>query len=69
MCVVHATRRICLYFVFTKGAKKTLANEADDWTDAKAAWIAAIVAVGCGVLVAAIALPILRMRSDKIFNQ
>jgi sodium-dependent phosphate transporter len=57
-----------MYFVFTKGAKKTLSAD-DNWTDAKAAWIAAIMAVGMGVLVAGILLPILRHRSSKMFNE
>ena len=43
----------CLYFVFTKGAKKTFQNDADDWTDAKSAWISACAAGGCALIAAA----------------
>ncbi|KAJ9518999.1 hypothetical protein QJQ45_026327 [Haematococcus lacustris] len=60
---------ICIYFVFTKGAKKSLTTGDDDWTDAKAAWIAAVVSAGLGVLVAAILLPILRHRANSKFNE
>jgi sodium-dependent phosphate transporter len=57
-----------MYFVFTKGAKKALSSD-DNWTDAKAAWIAAIIAAGMGVLVAAILLPLLRHRAARMFNE
>ncbi|KAJ9518990.1 hypothetical protein QJQ45_026329 [Haematococcus lacustris] len=51
------------------GAKKSLTTGDDDWTDAKAAWIAAVVSAGLGVLVAAILLPILRHRANSKFNE
>lgn len=34
--LVLITFFLCLYFVFTKGAKKTFQSEKDDWTDEKA---------------------------------
>jgi sodium-dependent phosphate transporter len=57
-----------MYFVFTKGAKKALSSN-DNWTDAKAAWIAAVIAAGMGVLVAGIMLPLLHHRAGRIFNE
>lgn len=49
---VFGTTWINIYFVFTKGAKKTFQqqnNSADDWSDAKAAWISAVVAAGLSI--------------------
>jgi sodium-dependent phosphate transporter len=46
-----------------QGAKKSIS--ADDWSDGKAAWIAAVIAVGLAVLTAAILLPILKRLVDK----
>jgi hypothetical protein len=62
-------RSISLFFVFTRGAKKTLSEGDDDWSDGKAAWIAVVAAAGCGILVGAIAVPLLHRRTDKMFNE
>ena len=52
---------INIYFVFVKGAKKTIGTE-DNWTDDKAAWVAFVVAVGLG-LIAAAGTPLVRRRA------
>jgi ABC-type Fe3+ transport system permease subunit len=64
-----STRRVCTFFVLTKGAKAALQSENDDWTVAKSAWVSAIVAVGFGVLCGAVAVPILIHRSNRKFNE
>jgi len=50
---VFGTTWINIYFVFTKGAKKTFQEQGtgtgDDWSDSKAAWIAAVIAAGLSV--------------------
>jgi ABC-type Fe3+ transport system permease subunit len=55
--------------VFTKGAKKTITGENGDWTDAKAAWVSAIIAAGTAVLTIVIVLPILHKRAKARFDQ
>ena len=52
---------INVYFVFVKGAKKTI-GDGDDWSDNKAAWVAAIVAFCLG-FVALAATPLVRRRA------
>jgi phosphate/sulfate permease len=66
--------QVNIYFVFTKGAKKALqanntkdGNNADDWTDQKALWIAAVCAAGLSVLTAAVAVPLLWKRIESKF--
>jgi sodium-dependent phosphate transporter len=56
---VLITTWINIYFVFTKGAKKTLQNQ-DDWTDAKAAWITTIIASGSSAISGFIGIPLLK---------
>ena len=51
---------INVYFVFVKGAKKTM--DGSDWDDNKSAWVAAIVAAGFGVLSIAL-IPWVRRRA------
>ncbi len=54
--------------MFTKGAKKSFQkNNADDWSDAKAAWIAACCAAGLAFLTIIIVLPLLKWKADKKF--
>ena len=52
--LVFFTFWINIYFVFTKGAKKTFAEQnngaGDDWSDSKAAWIAAVIAGGLSII-------------------
>lgn len=54
------TTFINVFFVFTKGAAKTLGAE---FTQKESAWISAVIAGGCGVLTAAVVVPLLRRRS------
>ncbi|CAL8461919.1 g1450 [Coccomyxa elongata] len=61
--LVLITVFINIFFVFTKGAKKSISS--DDWSDGKAAWIAFCVAAGLALLTAAIVLPILKRYVDK----
>ena len=65
--LVFVTVFINMYFVFTKGAKKALSSNSD-WSDAKAAWIAVLVALGVGALAAVIILPLLRRHCEKLFD-
>ncbi|GFR47206.1 hypothetical protein Agub_g8886 [Astrephomene gubernaculifera] len=67
--MVVLTSWINIYFVFTKGAKKTFQKDNDNWSDAKAAWVAACCAAGLGFLCAAVVLPVLKFRADKKFTQ
>lgn len=57
-----------MYFVFTKGAKKALSSDSS-WNDAKAAWVSALIAGGTAVLVAVVALPLLRWRASKAYDE
>lgn len=57
-----------MYFVFTKGAKKALSSDSS-WNDAKAAWVSALIAGGTAVLVAFVALPLLRWRASKAYDK
>ena len=52
---------INIYFVFVKGAKKTIGT-GDDWSDNKAAWVAFVIASGLG-LIAAAGTPLVRKRA------
>eukprot|EP00877_Chromochloris_zofingiensis_P008102 jgi/Chrzof1/3545/UNPLg00754.t1 len=64
---VPLTTWINIFFVFTKGAKKTL-SENDDWDTNKSAWVAAIIAAGLATLTAVVVLPIMRLRAKKHFS-
>ncbi|KAG6558095.1 hypothetical protein Mapa_000276 [Marchantia paleacea] len=64
---VLVTTFINMYFIFTKGAKKALSND-DSWTDAKAAWISAIVAAGVTLLCIFVALPLLKKMAARQFD-
>ncbi len=55
----RGTTFVNLYFVFTKGAKKSL-SENSNWSDAKSAWIAAAAAGGLFVITAAVFMPLLK---------
>jgi sodium-dependent phosphate transporter len=52
---------INIFFVFTKGAAKSMGN---NWPVSKAAWVSAVAGIGAGVLAAAI-IPVLRWRVGK----
>eukprot|EP00301_Raphidiophrys_heterophryoidea_P011391 c174_g1_i2.p1 GENE.c174_g1_i2~~c174_g1_i2.p1 ORF type:complete len:223 (-),score=42.68 c174_g1_i2:183-851(-) len=59
-CMVMLTVWVNVYFVFTKGSKKIVADSSN-WTDAKAKNIAAIVAVVCAVI-SCFLIPLIRKR-------
>ncbi|KAG2440881.1 hypothetical protein HXX76_003735 [Chlamydomonas incerta] len=65
--MVMLTSWVNIYFVFTKGAKKTLSSDSS-WTDSKAAWVAACCAAGLTFLTIVIVLPILKWKADKKFR-
>ncbi len=52
--LVFFTFWINIYFVFTKGAKKTFSEQnngkGDDWSDSKAAWISAAISGGVSII-------------------
>lgn len=51
-----------MFFVFTKGAAKTLGN---NWPPEKCAWVSAVIAAGVAVLTAVAVLPLLRIKARK----
>lgn len=63
ICVMITTW-INMFFVFTKGAKKVL-EATGGWTTGKAAWVSACIAAGCGLIVGAVACPILYKKSKE----
>lgn len=65
--MVLLTVFINIYFVFTKGAKKTLGNSGD-WSDGKSAWISVVIAIGVATLTAVIVLPLLKRHCEKLFD-
>ncbi|PNH03788.1 Phosphate-repressible phosphate permease [Tetrabaena socialis] len=67
--MVLITSFINIYFVFTKGAKKMITSSESDWTDAKAAWIAACCAAGLCFLTIVLVLPLLKYRADRKFKE
>jgi len=56
----------CIYFVFTKGAKKTIQGDDAGWTDQKSAWVAAAAAGGCAVVTACF-MPFLQGYTERKF--
>ncbi|KAK9823293.1 hypothetical protein WJX72_001659 [[Myrmecia] bisecta] len=62
------TTWINLYFVFTKGAKKSLSKDSD-WTDQKAAWISAAAAAGAALLALPISLFLLKPYISRQFDE
>ncbi|BBN09461.1 solute carrier family 20 (sodium-dependent phosphate transporter) [Marchantia polymorpha subsp. ruderalis] len=64
---VLITTWVNMYFVFTKGAKKTLSSSSD-WTDSKAAWVSAVIAAGVTILCIFVALPLLRRMASNHFD-
>jgi sodium-dependent phosphate transporter len=55
------TTWINVYFVFTKGVKKTLKGTKDDWSNSKAGWIALCISAGTSLLSLA-AIPFMKRR-------
>ena len=58
-----------MFVVFQQGARKLLVSDDGSWTDAKAAWIAAICAAGCAIVVGVIVVPLLKRRVDRVFDE
>jgi hypothetical protein len=54
--------------VFTKGAKKMFQGTSADWTDHKAAWVAACVMAGLVFLTIVVVLPLLYWKANKKFD-
>jgi len=61
---VLITTWVNVYFVLTKGAKKSLQIE-DDWTQEKAIWITSVAAVGSSLLSGIIGIPLLKRHIEK----
>jgi solute carrier family 20 (sodium-dependent phosphate transporter) len=62
--LVLLTSWINIYFVFTKGVKKTIKGTKDDWSNSKAGWIALCISAGLSVLSLA-AIPFMKRRIDR----
>jgi hypothetical protein len=52
---------IDVYFTFTKGAQKSFSSS-DDWSDAKALWISAVIAAFCSLVALIFGIPFLRRK-------
>ncbi|KAG6552745.1 hypothetical protein Mapa_005693 [Marchantia paleacea] len=64
---VLITTFINIYFVLTKGAKKTLAANSN-WTDAKSVWVSVVTAVSFTLCCIIFALPLLRRMAGRHFD-
>lgn len=64
-CAVFLTTWVNVYFVFTKGAKKMLTEDADNWSDHKAAIIAVYSAAGATFLTSVIAIPLIYKKANE----
>lgn len=53
---------------YLQGAKKTLSSN-DNWSDAKSAWISAIIAAGVTLMCIFFALPLLKRMADRQFDR
>jgi len=62
--LVLITAYINIYFVLTKGAKKTLRDIDPKWSDSTAAWVAFVIAVGLALLTWA-AVPWMRRKIEE----
>jgi solute carrier family 20 (sodium-dependent phosphate transporter) len=60
---------ICVYFVFTRGAKRQFEADGADWDNNKSAWVAAICAGGMGVLTVFPLIPFLKWKANKQFAE
>lgn len=59
---VMITVFINIFFVFTKGAAKTLGN---NWSAGKAAWVSALIGLGCALIAGLVVVPLLKRKSRK----
>ena len=62
--LVLCTTWINIYFVFTKGAKKSFDESGTQWSDNEAAWIAACISIGAAIF-AYLSIPYVRDWSEK----
>lgn len=62
--MVLLTTWINIYFVLTKGAKKSLQG-ADDWSDSKALWVTSVISVGCSILSGVVGIPLLKRHIEN----
>ena len=53
----------CRYFVFAKGAAKTLA--ADNWSNDKSKWVAAVLAACTFAITAVVVVPLIRLKTRR----
>jgi phosphate/sulfate permease len=58
-----------IYFVFTKGAAKTLSASAEGWTTVRAAWIAAACAGAISFMSIVVVIPVLYHRINTIYQK
>jgi sodium-dependent phosphate transporter len=63
--MVLLTTWINVYFVLTKGAKKSLQGS-DEWSDEKSLWVTSIIAFGCSLLSGVIGIPLLKRRIERL---
>jgi len=66
--LVLLTTWINIYFVFTKGAKKSLQGN-DEWSDEKTLWVTSIIASGCSLLAGGVGIPLLKRHIEKDNNR
>jgi solute carrier family 20 (sodium-dependent phosphate transporter) len=58
---------INIYFVFTKGAKKSFQKEGgDEWTDSKAGWVALCCGAGAAFVATVVGIPLMKIRVAKL---
>jgi len=62
--LVLLTTWVNIYFVFTKGAKKSLQGN-DNWSDQKTLWVTSIIACGCSLLTGIVGVPLLKRHVEK----
>jgi len=62
--MVLLTTWINIYFVLTKGAKKSLQG-ADDWSDSKSLWVTSIISAGCSFLAGVVGIPLLKKHIEN----
>lgn len=62
--MVLLTTWVNVYFVLTKGAKKSL-QTSEDWSDEKSLWVTSIVAVSCSLLSGIVGIPLLKRTIER----
>jgi solute carrier family 20 (sodium-dependent phosphate transporter) len=64
---VALTTWLCIYFIFTKGAKSLLTKEVQGWTENQAMWIAACVAAGAALFTILVLNPLIHYGMKRNF--